>query len=248
MAASPWILAPTKQASLHTKNRLFCLPYAGGGASIYRTWAHYLPPEVEVCPIQLPGREGRFSEQPYKRIEPLIQDLIPVLLPYLDRPFQIFGHSMGALITLQLVRELRRQGLQQPTQLFASARPAPQLPRRRKLLYTQPDDEFKDTLKTLGGTPEAVLQNAELMELFLPLIRADFELVETFSYQEEAPLAIPIASFGSNDDPDVNAEEVSAWKTQTSRTFSSKMFPGGHFYLHSHQELLLATIKQYYSL
>lgn len=247
MSGSPWFLSQPHPAQLTTTNRLFCLPYAGGGASIYRQWSRYLSPQIEVCPIQLPGRENRFRERPYTRIEPLIKDLLHELQPYLNQPYQIFGHSMGALITFTLARELRRQALPLPTRLFLSARPAPQLPRERKIMHTQPHDEFINSLKELGGTPDEVLKNKELMDLLIPVLRADFEIVETFTYHEEPPLAIPITVFGGSQDNEIPEEKLAAWQKQTGNPLRLKIFPGDHFFLHPQQKLVLQTIAQYYA-
>ena len=213
---------------------------------MYRLWSQQLPPQVEVCPIQLPGRENRIKEQPFTQIAPLLRALIPALRPYLDVPFQIFGHSMGTLLSFELVRELRRQGLPQPTHLFVSGCRAPQVPRTKEKTYALPNDEFLDSIKAMGGTPEAVLQNQELMELLLPVLRADFEIVETYEYHSEPPLSMPIVVFGGHEDKEVPQRELEPWQQQTTRTYTLNMFPGGHFYLHPHQKELLKTITTYY--
>jgi medium-chain acyl-[acyl-carrier-protein] hydrolase len=213
---------------------------------MYRLWSQHLPPQVEVCPIQLPGRENRIKEQPFTQIAPLLRALIPALRPYLDVPFQIFGHSMGTLLSFELVRELRRQGLPQPTHLFVSGCRAPQVLRTKEATYSLPNDEFLDSIKAMGGTPEAVLQNQELMELLLPVLRADFEIVETYEYHSEPPLSIPIAVFGGREDREVPQRELEPWQQQTTRAYTLNMFPGGHFYLHPHQKELLQTIATYY--
>jgi medium-chain acyl-[acyl-carrier-protein] hydrolase len=243
MSQSPWIISRQK----HPANRLFCFPHAGGGAAaIYRTWQQGLPPEVEVCPIMLPGREGRFTEPAYTQIEELITDLSQQIRPYLNVPFQFFGHSMGALISFELARRLRQQQLPQPTRLFVSAHRAPQLPRRQESVYTLPDAEFTESIKKLGGTPEVILHNKELMEFFLPLLRADFTLCETYQHQAEAPLDYPIAAFGGLEDKDIPVSDLEAWRAQTSSSFSLQTFPGGHFYLHPHQKQLVQSISAFY--
>jgi surfactin synthase thioesterase subunit len=244
MSQSPWILSQQR----YPKYRLFCFPYAGGGAaSIYRSWQQSLPAEVEVCPVLLPGREARFSEPAYVQIEKLVQTLSEEIYPYLNVPFQFFGHSMGALTSFELTRQLRRQQRPLPTQLFVSAHRAPQLPRRQESIYTQPDEEFIQSIKELGGTPEAILQNNELMQLFLPMLRADFELCEVYQHTIEAPLAIPIAAFGGLADKDVPIADLEPWRAQTTASFSMQTFPGGHFYLHPFQKQLLQTISAFYN-
>jgi medium-chain acyl-[acyl-carrier-protein] hydrolase len=244
MSQSPWIMSHRERP----KYRLFCFPYAGGGAAaIYRTWQQGLPPEVEVCPILLPGRENRFTEPAYVQVEILVQKLSEEILPYLNVPFQFFGHSMGALISFELTRQLRRQQRPQPTQLFVSAHRAPQITRRQKPVHALPEKDFIESIKELGGTPEAILQNNELMQLFLPILRADFELCEVYQHKTEAPLAIPITAFGGLEDKDVPVADLEAWHTQTISAFSMQTFAGGHFYLHPYQKQLLQTISAFYS-
>ncbi|GCF09100.1 thioesterase II family protein [Dictyobacter arantiisoli] len=243
MTNTPWIVSNQS----HPSNRLFCFPYAGGGAnSIYRTWQQILPPGVEVCPVLLPGREMKLQQPAYTDTAALVPQLAQQLLPYMNVPFQFFGHSMGALLSFELTRELRRQRLTLPTRLFVSAHRAPQLPRRSEPVHSQPDAEFIHSLRTLGGTPEAVLQNEELLQLFLPTLRADFTLCETYNYQPEEPFNLPIAVFGGQTDKDIPASDLAAWQAQSTRPITQQMFQGGHFYLHNQQAQLLQAIQPYY--
>ncbi len=234
------IFVPKHNAQL----RLFCFPYAGGGASIYRDWAKALPPEVEVCSIQLPGREGRLRETPIRQISTLIQELVHVIHPYLDRPFAFWGHSMGAIIAFELTRQLRKEGMPGPSHLFVSGRSAPQIPNLRAAIHQLPDLEFMEEMRRLNGTPEAVLQNGELMELLLPILRADFALVETYTYVHEAPLECPISAFGGLQDNLVSSGDLEAWNIQTWQNFKMRMFDGDHFFLHSLKCQLTRNIFQ----
>lgn len=243
MPHSPWVTSQQVQP----KSRLFCFPYAGGSATIYRQWPQALPAEVEVCPIHLPGREARLLEQPFAQIEALIPLLSQMLEPYLHVPFQFFGHSMGALLSFELARQLRRQHLPEPTRLFVSAHRAPQLPRHGKIIHTLPKQQFIESIKDIGGTPDAILQNTELMELILPTLQADFTLCETYQYRPEAPLDIPIHAFGGLEDRDVDTSMLEGWQAQTNQSFKLQMFPGGHFYIHQQQATLLRTLAAYYN-
>ena len=241
-AQNPWFsnTQPNSQAHL----RLFCFPYAGGGASIFRLWAKELPSEIEVCPVQLPGRERRLRESPFSQVAPLLQALVQVLPPYLDRPFAFFGYSMGALISFELVRQLRRQNLPLPSHLIVSGRRAPQIPCSEPFTHELSDAAFIEDLRLKGGTPEAVLQSTELMNLFMPLMRADLGLNETYTYTNEPPLDCPISVLGSSEDPEVNREQLEAWREQTTSSFSLEMFPGNHFFLISEgRSLLLQAIS-----
>jgi len=242
------MLTPSRLIRTGTKQpaaRLFCFHYAGGGASIYRQWAGKLPPWLEVCAIQLPGRETRMGERGYTHMKAAVAEVVQTIDPLLDKPFYLFGHSMGAAISFELIRFLRRYDLPQPRHFFVSARRGPHVPRREKELYhTLPDREFLAAIKRLGGTPDEVLRNEELMELFLPLLRADFTLLETYAYLPEPPLSCPISAYCGTEDNEVNEEEMAGWREQTSSRFTLKMISGGHFFINSQQDLLLRYITQ----
>ncbi len=211
--------------------RLFCFPYAGGGASIFRAWPNNSPLDLEVCPVQLPGRENRLLEPPFSRLSALIDSLTKVLLPYLDLPFAIFGHSMGALISFELTRELRRQHGLNPAMLFVSAHRAPQVPDAKAPIHHLPETTFLEKLRRLGGASETALENAELMRLMLPTLRADFALCENYHYTSEDPIRCPISAFGGLQDREVSERDLAAWRYQTQSAFMLRMFPGGHLFL-----------------
>ncbi len=223
--------------------RLFCFSYAGGGASVFRSWPDLLPTEVEVCCIQLPGHEYRLGEPVYTRLAPLVQTLADAVDPYLDRPFAFFGHSMGSLVSFELARQLRRTHDKHPFHLFLGAYRAPQLPNPNVKIYHLPLEVFKVILRA-DGIPERILQNEELMQALLPTLRADFELCDTYEYREEAPLECPFSIFGGSEDVRISVADVEAWRIHSSAVSSLSILPGSHFFLHSAQDLLLAAISQ----
>jgi medium-chain acyl-[acyl-carrier-protein] hydrolase len=231
---------PNPQAAL----RLFCFPYAGGSSIIFRSWFSSLPTSVEVCPIELPGRGTQMRLAPFTRLEPLVEALASALLPHLDKPFAFFGHSMGTLVSFELARLLRQKYDRQPVHLFVSGRRAPQIPNPNSPVHSLPEPEFKKELCRLNGTPQAVLENAELMQLLIPILRADFAVLETYVYTPEATLNFPITAFGGLQDKEVSCDELQAWQDQTNAAFSVQMFPGDHFFLHSAQSLLLHSLAQ----
>jgi surfactin synthase thioesterase subunit len=241
-ALESWIACrkPSPQARL----RLFCFPYAGGGVSIFRAWSDGLPADVEVCPIQLPGRGTRLMEPPFTRLSPLIHALAEALFPLLDIPFAFFGHSLGALVSFELARQLRREFAVQPVRLFVSADRAPQIPNRDRAVHSLPEREFLAELCRLNGTPRQVLQDEELRQIMLPLLRADFAVCETYEYANETPLNCPISAFGGLQDHRVNRGDLEAWREQTSASFSLRMFPGDHFFLNTTQAPLLGALFQ----
>ena len=223
--------------------RLFCLPFGGGGASVFREWTREFWPEIEVWQVQLPGREGRHREPPFTQMDMLIPALADGLRPHLSLPFVLFGHSMGALLSFELARLLRRRGDPGPAHLFVSARRAPQIPDRRPPLHALPDADLVDQLsRRYNGLPQAVLGNADLMRLFVPLVRADLTLTETYAYASEAPLVCPISAFGGLDDGEIMREELAAWGDQTRGSLTLRMLSGDHFFLQTNRPRLLTAI------
>jgi medium-chain acyl-[acyl-carrier-protein] hydrolase len=223
--------------------RLFCFPYAGGGALIYRNWSNNLPSSVEVLPVQLPGRGNRILDAPFTEMSALVPATAESLLPYLDKPFAFFGHSMGAIISFELTRHLRRENGPQPVALFVSGGRAPQVPDEDPIKYNLPEPEFIEELRRLNGTPPEVLENSELLQLMIPLLRADFSLVETYEYASEPPLKCPIFAFGGLQDVDVKREQLEAWREQTTGHFLLRMFPGDHFFFHTSEAEILRILS-----
>jgi medium-chain acyl-[acyl-carrier-protein] hydrolase len=230
---------PNEQARL----RLFCFPYAGGRASVFRSWPDALPPEVELCSVQLPGREERIGEPAYTRLAPLVETCAQAIHSYLDRPFAFYGHSMGALVCFEVARQFRRVYNRHPVCLYLAAFRAPHLPNPNIKIYHLPVEVFKVVLRA-DGIPEAILQNEELMQVMLPMIRADYEVCDTYEYQEEPPLACPFSIFGGLEDVRVRRADLEAWPVLSSAQSRLSMLPGSHLFLHTTQDLLLAEISQ----
>ena len=238
-----WVTRPRPNSKAQL--RLFCFPYAGGAASIFRTWAVQSPSAIEVCPVQLPGRGNQFNHPPFTQLTPLIQTLLPALLTEFDRPFAFFGHSMGALISFEVARQLRQQNCpQQPLQLFVSGCRAPQLRLIDQPLHQLPEPELMQALRRYNGTPEALLQDPEMMALMLPVVRADFTLLETYAYAPLSPLHCPISAFGGLQDGFVSSDQLASWRDQTLGNFTQRLFPGDHFFLNPEQNALLQAISQ----
>jgi medium-chain acyl-[acyl-carrier-protein] hydrolase len=234
------------QPGSHARIRLFCFAYAGGNASIFRAWGQHLPPEIEVAPVELPGHGNRFTEPLFTRLEPLIEALAQALLPYLTTlPFAFFGHSMGGLISFELARQLRRQHAPEPRHLLISAHRAAHLPDPDAPIYDLPDHQFLEKLRELKGTPEAVLEHTELMQVLIPILRADFAICETYIYRPEKPLTCPITAFGGLEDLQVSHDELQGWRDQTLEKFELHMLPGDHFFVNSRQAELLQLLPRY---
>ena len=225
--------------------RLFCLPYAGGGASVFRSWSKGLPQNLELCAVQLPGRENRFQEPPFHQITPLVEALVIALAPQLDKPYSLYGHSVGALIAFELARKLGKKQGYGPAHLFVSAHRAPRQVNQDQPIHQLADDEFiRELQRRYDGIPCAIRENHELMELLIPVLRADFALSETYVYVAEEPLSCPITAFGGLKDTNVSADDLNFWGQETNHDFSLHMFPGAHFFLHEHLAVLLPLVGQ----
>lgn len=239
---SPWL--PNLKPDSKAKLRLFCIPYAGGSTSIFRTWATHLPETIELCPIQLPGRGTRINEVPFKYLPNLIDAIVRAITPYLDTPFVFFGHSLGGLIAFEICHQLRIERSPLPKHLIISGCAAPNLRIKRSTLSTLPKLAFIDELSLLNGTPKELLINDEMMDLMLPTLRADFSLYESYSYKQRALLECPLTVFGGINDQAINLQQLDAWRDETQNDFSIYQLPGDHFFLHTKEAELLTLILQ----
>jgi medium-chain acyl-[acyl-carrier-protein] hydrolase len=238
---TPWLAhgKPNPRAAV----RLFCFPYAGGGDTIFRDWPCGLPESIEVCPVQLPGRGARIAERPFTQLAPLVEAASLALAPHLDKPFAILGHSMGALIGFEVAHRLRRDYNLQPVHLFVSGRCSPQTRIERDTSELS-DAEFIHLLSSYKGTPKEVLEDPELMELMLPVIRADFALSKSYMYRAAPPLDCPITAYGGLLDRGVKRDCMEGWREHTTSSFLVRMLPGDHFFVITKQHLLLGAIAR----
>ncbi len=238
--STKWIrcYTPRPNATL----RLVCVPFAGGGASAFREWGNLLPSTVEVWGIQAPGREERLAEDHFTSRVKLVEALAEVLAPRLTGRFCLFGHSLGARIAFELARALRQRGARAPEHLFVSGRSAPHLPPTRPPLHHLPHEEFLAELRKFNGTPQAVFDEPELLELLIPLLRADFQLNDVDPHVDDAPFAFPITALGGNNDEHANEERVAAWRSYTTGAFVHETFEGDHFFIASERRKVLEKL------
>lgn len=203
-----------------------------------------MPPSVQALAVELPGRGGRLKETPFRKVEDLVPVLGQLISCYMDRPFAFFGHSMGAVIGFELARYMRRVYDTMPVHLFVSGRRAPTTPEPNPPSYNLPEPEFVEELRTLNGTPKEVLENPELMRLMIPLLRSDFELIQTYSYVSEPPLDCPITAFGGLADEEVERDVIEPWRQETNARFTLRMLPGDHFFLRTSEAAIAHVLAQ----
>lgn len=227
-----------------TKLNIFFFPYAGSGTLIFRTWQEHLPPDVGCYLVHLPGREQRLHELPFCRVGPLVQELKEAISQCLDVPFVFFGYCMGALIGFELARELRRSNLPLPLHLFVATHAAPQIKDLPPPMHNLSDPDLLGKIHTYAELPREALLQREIVQVILPLLRADFAVCEMYDYLPEPPLGCSISAFGGIEDSYVAYEDLAAWREQTSASFTLRVFPGGHFFLRSSEEQLLQALRE----
>jgi medium-chain acyl-[acyl-carrier-protein] hydrolase len=232
-------LGSDREASLS----LFCLPYAGGSAQAYREWKRYFPSAIDLCLVHLPGRGKLLQEKPFTDMETLVQSLADRIEEEVRPLFAFYGHSMGALISFELARELFRRRRTLPKRLFLSGRRAPHLPSFRPTTFNLSHDEFVEEIKRLNGTPKEVLNDAEMREFLLPIMRADFRIVDSYKYRPGTRLPCPISVYGGTQDEDVPLEDLHAWQEQTSDACTVTMLPGDHFFIQKPEWKFLSVLR-----
>lgn len=226
------------------KVNLFCFPYAGSSAMIYSKWKKYIHGQINLVPVELAGRGGRIGEDPYTSIKTAAKDAYDQIESQLnDGPFAFFGHSMGSLIAFELAHEIMEQKGLQPEHIFFSGRKAPQCPGQGMPKHLLSDTEFKKELFVMGGTPQEVLENKELSDFFLPLIRMDYKIVETYEFQEKvSPLNCSISVLQGKRD-EISYEELIGWKEHTTGRSEIIQFDGGHFFINERMEEVLRIVN-----
>ncbi len=221
--------------------RVYCVPHAIGSASLYGEWSDRLPSWVRVVPLEYPGHGRRFGQPPLTAIGEIACVFARELAADLDGPYALFGHSMGALVTFELARELRQQRAPLPVKLYAAASRPPVVfwpPNRGQYLSALSDSALLSRLNSFGGTPSELLHNAELMDLMLPIARADLTACEEYLYRPAPPLSCPITALGGVGDVTFDQSELTRWDEMTSATFEVVAMPGGHFFVRTAAALL----------
>ncbi|MEO3754162.1 alpha/beta fold hydrolase [Streptomyces sp. B6B3] len=240
----PWLPFPSP-ADGGTATRLFCFPCAGRGASVYRSWQRLLAPEVEVLPVQLPGREGRATEPPYTDMDSLMAGLLPVLRDQLrDRTerYALFGHSLGAVVAFEAARRLQAAG-RPPSRLVVAAQRPPNEPSDRPPLHDLPRAAFLTMLGLYGQVPVELFDDPAAVALAATGLRADFALLETYAAPDEPVLACPVTALAGLADSSVPPGVMRAWGRLTTGDLTFRPIPGDHFFVHQRTAEVTALLR-----
>ena len=241
MAPAPWF--PYLKRSPQVKLRLLCLPHAGGSASGFRRWQSLLPPTVEVWAAQPPGRETRFADPRFIRMDAWISSLRAAVEELVQQPYAVFGHSLGAVVGYELIRALAAAEAPLPRHFFASGREAPDALIQR-ITWNLEKDAFLSCVKELEGTPAELFNYPELLDLVIPVLRDDFQVYETYRHQRGPPLDCPITALGGSEDRSVDPKSLDGWAAHTTRYAGAQLFPGGHFFVQTEEAALCRFLAQ----
>lgn len=235
-----WRPKPNPRANL----RLFCFPCAGRGASLFREWPARVPAAVDVCAVQYPGREQRLREEPCTKMSNLVAAAAEALQGFLDMPYAVFGHSLGALAGFECARTWRRQGYPRPVHLMLAARRAPHMLERRAPITRLPQSEFIAAVQArYDGIPPEVLRHPDLLDILVPTLRADMMLLETYAHTAERPLNCPITCFGGREDAEATLRDLEGWREHTTGSFAVRVFAGGHFFVQKAHADVMETVR-----
>lgn len=237
---STWL--PFWQPRLDARVRLLCFPYSGRGARLYRSWERVLGAHIELCSVQLPGRETRIREPRVVRMSPLVDAMMNSIIEILDKPFVVFGYSAGALIAFEIASRISRCRPDMLAGLIVASRPGPDLKPERKVIHSLTEAAFIEYILNLGGTSAEVLADPELRNIVLPILRSDFELAETYEYLPSRPLDCPIFVYAGEDDQYLTNRDCQAWQSHSTREVKIRFFKGGHFFIEECGEELIDNI------
>ncbi len=238
-----WWLFPRKNEQ--ARGRLFCFPHAGAGGVVFHPWSRHLPQTIQVVAAHPPGRGFRIREPSFETIQDYVDTYYQQLLPLLDRPFALFGHSMGTIIAILIAQRLQDKNQPTPQVVFVSGRKPLHQSTVTRPIHNVPPDQFLQALEERYG-PDEALQNPDIVELALPVLRADMKAIETFQYQPAPALSCPLVLLTGRDDSVASPTDMSGWDDYTTASTSHHVMEGGHFYFVPNPEPLTRHIAAYF--
>ncbi|GIG59295.1 oleoyl-ACP hydrolase [Longispora fulva] len=222
---------------------LVCLPHAGGSASFFFPVSRALAPAIDVLAVQYPGRQDRRHEPNIDNLPELADRIVDALTHMVDRPFALFGHSMGAMLAYEIALRLAAAGLPAPTRVFLSGRRAPSRHRDDRV-HLMSDGEILAQIRRLNGTDLMALDDPDIRDMILPVVRNDYRAVETYRHDPSRVLDCPVTVLTGDRDPLVTVDEARAWEEHTTGPTDLLVLPGGHFYLVEQSERVLDVIRR----
>ncbi|MFQ3243617.1 MAG: surfactin synthase thioesterase subunit [Arenicella sp.] len=234
---------PKLNAMPSSKARLFCFAFAGGGASVYSPWQSLLGDHIEVCPIQLPGREERIRETCLTSIDDVLDQLMPLMTSSLDKPFLVYGHSLGAHIAYAFIDRIKREFGKSPQAFLVGAQRSPDIPYPYPSVLGATQQQLHQVLSKFDGMTARVMQSEELMELMMPVIKADLQLCESLQYCGELALDGPVIAFRGTRDRAISAACMAGWSQHSKNQYQYEEVDGDHFFLKTHGNHVVEKIR-----
>ncbi|GAA1903091.1 alpha/beta fold hydrolase [Streptomyces sodiiphilus] len=249
-AAERWVLRPAgagtgSEGPARPLLRLVCVPYAGGSAAVFHGWSRELPPAVEPWALRLPGRDARLHEPLPTSLVEVAREAAEALAATLTPPYALFGHSLGAFLAFETARALRDTWGMEPSLLAVSARNAPQQRTYTGTVHRLDDEEYLDVMdRRYGAIPPMIREDAQMRALYLPILRADTAMLETYRYVPGLSLSCPVLAYGGTEDPETTHSSLSQWGDLTSAGCTTTLLPGGHFFLQQQRRRLLGHLGE----
>ena len=225
------------------KIKTFLLPYSGASKYSYAAYVKSAPSFLEMIPIEIPGRGARAGEEPLTNIHKIVDDVFKQVKKDLWSPYAIYGHSLGSLLGYLLTHKILQAGLSAPLHLFFTGCVAPSLRYRGLVDHLLPRDKFIERIKELEGSPNDILNNQELMDFFLPILRADFQAASEFQYENKPPFDVDMTILIGSDD-EASYEEALAWQKETRKKIEVKTLPGNHFFIFDHTQEIMEMLAK----
>jgi surfactin synthase thioesterase subunit len=226
------------------KIKLICIPYAGGSAQVYKNWNKYLDSTIEIIPIELAGRGKRFLELRYENMEKAVDDVYKMVKPLIQNTeYAVFGHSMGSILTYELLHRIKNDNLCKPMHAFFSGTNPPYAKKITSNIHDAPLDIFVNEIEKLGGTPKTILENKDFLDVFIPILRADYKIIETYNcMNQNSKFDFDISVLNGNKDRDIEDKNLQLWQTCTLGTCRNYKFEGGHFFIQERTEEVVKLV------